>query len=51
MCQNLKEQYGDYAPNVDGRFASTPYESLNGLFEESKIVPGCNSNKLVKQLS
>ena len=47
MCNNLKQQYGDYAPNIDFLFASTPYTSLNDLFAESKLVPGCESNAYV----
>jgi hypothetical protein len=45
MCDNLIQQYGDYAPNVDNQFASTPYSSLKTLFNSSKLASGCNSNK------
>ena len=45
MCDNLVQQYGDYAPNIDNQYTSTPYLSLKNLFHSSKIVSGCDSNK------
>jgi len=45
MSDNLAQQYGDYAAQVDYFYGTTPYQSLNQSFDQAILAPGCESNK------
>ncbi|XP_064618402.1 uncharacterized protein LOC135482379 [Liolophura sinensis] len=45
MANNRNQQFGDYTPDVDARFTSTPFTSLKTLADIGSLGQGCSDNR------
>ena len=48
---DLRQLWGNYGPNVNARFASTPYSSLKALGKTSTSATGCLDGHSCKKYS
>lgn len=52
MANNTGQLFGDYSPDADPRFVSTPWESLRKVAVDSSYAAGCqDGNKCTKYSS
>ncbi|XP_045198055.2 uncharacterized protein LOC123552449 [Mercenaria mercenaria] len=45
MADNLEQIYGDYAADVDPKYAKTPLQGLRGMADTVKYAAGCPDNR------
>ncbi|GAB6026963.1 hypothetical protein CHUAL_013633 [Chamberlinius hualienensis] len=44
MADNAEQLFGDYAPDSDPAYTTTPYQGLKPLATTTKLASGCDSN-------
>lgn len=47
MANNLEQIFGDYAADVDAKYAKTPLEGLRRMADTVQYTPGCPDNRCV----
>ena len=51
MADNLNQIYGDYAADIDSKFAKTPREGLKPMSDVVNYAAGCKDTKCVNYIA
>lgn len=48
MANNTAQQFGDYSPDIDNQYTTTPLDGLRKMAENVQYTSGCPDNRCIK---